>query len=131
MLGAIRSGKIRLLVAGLYLFTALIMGASHRPLATASDSLAAYVLPDGSRPVLCLTTRAPAPGQTDAPVHVEHCDACNLASAPGLPPVDVSYLRIERDGFLLKFATANDVPTAHLHLGGHHIRGPPSPGISI
>lgn len=124
-MGAMRSDKIRFWVTGFYLFAALIMGVGHRPLAITSDPLAAFVLPDGSRPVLCLTTKALAPGETDAPVHVEHCDACSLASAPGLAPVDVSYVIIERDGHSSKLAPENEIPIRRLHVRGHNIRGPP------
>ena len=131
MLTRLRSATIRCLAAGLYLFAGLVVGAGHRTLAIASDPLAAYVLPDGSRPVLCLTEKLLAPGETDGSIQVEHCDACSLASAPGLPPIDASHLRIERDGLSLKFAVPNDAPIPSLQSRSHCIRGPPSPDVDV
>ena len=127
----LRSAAIRILAAGLYLFAGLVVGAGHRPLAIVSDPLAAYVLPDGSRPVLCLTDKLSPPGETDGSIQVEHCDACRLASAPGLPPIDASHVRIERDELSLEFAVPSDAPIPSLQSRRHCIRGPPSPDVDV
>lgn len=71
----------------LYALAALTFSFAHKPLdlprAPDTIELAAYALPDGTLPVLCL---AKPDGDQGAPVHVhEACDACALSSAPGLP----------------------------------------------
>ena len=62
---------------------ALLMTAfAHRPaVATPAFDAAAYVLPDGSLPVLCL----PSGGKTDGSVSSGACEFCRLASSVVLP----------------------------------------------
>ena len=77
-----RSRRVARVVLALYVLAAITFGFAHRrinfePSAPPVD-LAAYALPDGDLPVLCRGKNAPANAH-------KVCDACALASAPGLP----------------------------------------------
>ena len=73
----------RLLFAVLYGLAMLALPFAHAPIATRSaPDLAAFVLPDGSLPLLCTSgADKSAPG---APVQAHKCVACTLTAAPGL-----------------------------------------------
>ncbi|MDZ7603850.1 MAG: hypothetical protein U1A06_21010 [Hoeflea sp.] len=76
-------GWLRMLCA----LSLLLVAFAHRPLAVESApaistaDLAAYVLPDGTLPDLCLT------GGDDGADHsaATHCEACRIVSAVDLP----------------------------------------------
>jgi hypothetical protein len=71
-------------IVALYVLAAVMAGAAHRPLTVPSwvdPAAAAYALPDGTTPVICAVDE----GRSDPHHAVAACDACLLASAPGLP----------------------------------------------
>lgn len=62
----------------------MLLGFAHKPVALpgANLELAAYTLPDGAQPVLCLHD---ANDEGSHGVVIDrHCDACALTHAPGL-----------------------------------------------
>lgn len=78
----VRSRRVARVVLALYVLAAITFGFAHRRLTFEPSAppvdLAAYALPDGDLPVLCRGKSSPA--------HMHKvCDACALASAPGLP----------------------------------------------
>lgn len=77
-------------VLALYALATLLLSFAHQPVLQAGaggeEDLSAYVLPDGSFPLICGWDEAegsPPASQYGAFL----CDACLLTSAPGLPPV--------------------------------------------
>lgn len=83
-----RDKQVRLIFTALYALALSLVAYAHKPLVLEADAysvspteLAAYVLPDGSLPVLCLSG-APG-GSTDGAVGAT-CDACLITSSPGL-----------------------------------------------
>ena len=71
---------LRMVAVGVFLAAAILNGFAY-PLSAGTPrdaNLAAYVLPDGTLPILCL---APASDQRTV-AGQEHCDACLLVSAP-------------------------------------------------
>ena len=84
MLRALRQSRISFLVVALYALAMATLAGAHRPVSAAAMELAAYALPDGTLPTLCGHDDAQAPAKA-AP---GHCEACALASAPGLIPPD-------------------------------------------
>ena len=81
-LAAIRADRGLVVAAALLvaLLSALV-GFSHRSL-DLRPALAAFALPDGSAPLICLTGETPQTGGDPAGGLL--CDACTLAAAPGL-----------------------------------------------
>ncbi|MCL8384224.1 hypothetical protein [Xanthobacter aminoxidans] len=74
---------LRVAAAALFVLAQLTLGFAHQPVALPSSEapvdLAAYALPDGTLPDLCLN------GADAGTVLKAHpCDACVLTSAPGL-----------------------------------------------
>ena len=119
------SGWLRLLCA----LSLLLVAFAHRPLdptaagsTFASVDLAAFVLPDGSLPDLCLT------GEVDGANHsaATHCEACRIVSAVDLPsPVD-GYV-VTRWLAAVELAVPQDARLAYPALRpGASPRGPPS-----
>jgi hypothetical protein len=75
-----RQPTARLFIAALYGLAMLLMPLAHRPVHQATPDLSAYALPDGSAPLLCGADKSTSQGGRS----VSFCDACRLASAPGL-----------------------------------------------
>lgn len=84
MLRALRQSRISFLVVALYALAMVTLAGAHRPVSAGAIELAAYALPDGTLPTLCGHDDA----QTPAKAAPGHCEACALASAPGLIPPD-------------------------------------------
>lgn len=83
MLGALRQTRASHVIVALYALAMATLGFAHKPVATAAPSaieLAAYALPDGTLPDLCLTGH----DQSHEGAVAAHCDACSISSAPGL-----------------------------------------------
>jgi hypothetical protein len=83
-MSGLRQTGLRAVVLGLYALAMLTLGFAHQgaPARAADAFLAAYTLPDGSVPDLCLTgTGAP---DDDGHHAAAPCDACRLTAAPGL-----------------------------------------------
>lgn len=83
MLGALRQTRASHVIVALYALAMATLGFAHKPVATIAPSaieLAAYALPDGTLPDLCLTGH----DQSNGGAIAAHCDACALSSAPGL-----------------------------------------------
>ena len=77
-----RVRRLRLIAASVFLAAAVVNGFGY-PLTSsavrdADFDVAAYALPDGTLPILCL---GPGSDQESGTGH-EHCDACLLVSAP-------------------------------------------------
>ncbi|WP_346894255.1 hypothetical protein [uncultured Roseibium sp.] len=89
-----RDKQVRLIFTALYALALSLVAYAHKPLvfdATANSvspaELAAYALPDGSLPVLCLSG---SPGGSSDGAVGATCDACLITSSPGLlvAPID-------------------------------------------
>ncbi|HMN72017.1 MAG TPA: hypothetical protein PKA55_09140 [Rhodoblastus sp.] len=83
MLPRLRHSRANIWIVALYALAIATLGFAHKPVAapalTAAE-LAAYALPDGTLPDLCLTGHGQSPDSAVA----DHCDACALSHAPGL-----------------------------------------------
>jgi len=77
------------IVQTLCVLALLLLGLSHQPPALASDANAAfaeYMLPDGTSPTLCITSRGEhAKGSRDHTIHLQGCEACRINAAVILP----------------------------------------------
>jgi hypothetical protein len=86
----LRLSPLRATVAALYAVAMLLLGVAHAPVAGAAAKptvdLAAFLLPDGSVPDLCVVDAGGAGDHAPLHVAVTLCDACLLTGAPGLPP---------------------------------------------
>jgi hypothetical protein len=120
----LRQVRLKAVVVGLYALAMLMLGfAPHQVgLVRAADAfLAAYALPDGSVPDLCLTST----GEPE-----EHgggtCEACRLTSAPGLVVV-ADGLAMPAETVLVRRVDAMTglAIAAPVH-GRAHPRGPPT-----
>lgn len=91
MLGSLRQSRMNYWVVALYALAVATLGLAHKPIAPTALTavkLAAYALPDGTLPDLCLTGHAGSTGQALG----DHCDACALSHAPGVvAPLQVSF----------------------------------------
>jgi hypothetical protein len=77
------STKLRVAVAALYALALLVVGVVHRPLVVQPMAVAiaaAYILPDGTIPDLCLDGHSGSGSERGRAL----CDACLLTAAPGL-----------------------------------------------
>ena len=85
------SAWLRTIVATLYIVVAATLGFAHKfvaPIQAPDPELAFLQLPDGSLPILCLSTEE---GKGDEQKHANRfagCDACRLTELPGLGAVD-------------------------------------------
>ncbi len=86
MLRMLRQSRIGFVVVALYALAMATLAGAHRPAVADAVELAAYALPDGTLPTICGHDDAQAPAKA-AP---GHCEACALASAPGLIPPDAA-----------------------------------------
>lgn len=88
MLRGLRHSRASLWVAAFYALAMATLGVAHRQAAAATTiELAAYALPDGTLPTLCAHDESQGP----AGIAPNGCDACALASAPGLFPPQQSW----------------------------------------
>lgn len=82
-----------MLAIAFYALATLTLGFAHKPVAVSNRApdfdLAAYQLPDGTLPDLCLGQDGGSPAGKGA----VHCDACVLTVAAGLTPPGGSVLR--------------------------------------
>ncbi|MDP2731991.1 MAG: hypothetical protein Q8O63_02600 [Hoeflea sp.] len=118
------TGLVRMLCA----LSLLLVAFAHKPLALddaasviSSAELAAFVLPDGTLPDLCLT------GEDD-PRHAAatHCEACRIAASVDLPSPLGGYV-ITRWFAAAELAVLHDARPAYPALRpGASPRGPPS-----
>lgn len=118
---------IRQWLLALYVLSMASLGFAHQALilpAPAPD-LSAYVLPDGTLPVVCTPDMGDAPAGSLPHLNAALCDACLLSAAPGLLPC-AGVLPPQR---VAAAATARFTVVAQ-HLVPHrgfiaHLRGPP------
>jgi hypothetical protein len=96
MFGAFRTKLARIGITALYVLAMVFVGLAHRPAAHASASidLAAYTLPDGTVPDLCLNGAGDIPGSGNS-VTPGLCDACRLSVAPGLGAIEQCQINFE------------------------------------
>jgi len=89
MLGTLRHSRIGFVVIALYALAMATLAGAHQPAVAGAAELAAYALPDGTLPTICGHDDAQAP----AKAATGHCEACALASAPGMvPPQAASFV---------------------------------------
>lgn len=100
---------------------------AHRPAETAAldpAELAAYVLPDGTLPDLCVTT-VDEDGKTSH--HVTPCEFCRIASTFALPlPTELSLANRPVDRASRPRADLRPAVVASIHVPSHPPQGPPS-----
>lgn len=124
----LRQRGLTAVVLGLYALAMLTLGFAHHgaPARAADAFLAAYTLPDGSVPDLCLTQPG-APGDTDDHAAAP-CEACRLTAAPGLvttaPTLGVPVGTVLERRPCLGAAS----PITPLVFGRAAARGPPTAG---
>jgi len=93
MLPRLRHCRANVWIVALYALAIATLGFVHKPVAPAASApsaieMAAYALPDGTLPDLCLTGHDQQGPQSAA---AGHCDACALSHAPGLvPPAQIA-----------------------------------------
>ncbi len=67
----------------------LLVGFGHQPIASAQDApldIAAYALPDGSLPILCVTVTDDTQKNDGKHTHAQQgCDACRISASVLLP----------------------------------------------
>lgn len=100
---------------------------AHRPAQTTTIDpleLAAYMLPDGSLPDLCVTT-VDEDGKTSH--HVTPCEFCRIASTCALPlPADLSLANSPVDRATAPRADTRVAVVASIHVRSLPPQGPPS-----
>ena len=115
----------RVLVIALYALASLSVGFAHK--SSISITFAAYILPDGSVPIICGDV-----GNRDAGHGSKHtspvCDACRLVAAPGMVLVSECWVPFRRpSSSLYSWITSNRIAISR---SSHvpHLRGPPEIG---
>ncbi len=113
---------------GLYALAMLTLGfAHHGASARAADAfLAAYTLPDGSVPDLCLTQTG-APGDADDHAAAP-CEACRLTAAPGLAATAPTFGVPVETVLERRSCLGAALPITPLFFGRAAARGPPAAG---
>ena len=114
---------IRLWLVAFYALSMALVGFTHAaPPSAAKIDLAAYVLPDGSLPTICLNTGdtggTPQMGSTP-------CDACLLISASGLLPCRADVPTTHPVVADVTFEPAADFTSVTRFTHVPHLRGPP------
>lgn len=123
--------RIRLLglwFAAIYVAASAMAGFAHTPIVTRDAApaidLSAYVLPDGTVPVICIY----GPADEDAPQAGGHrlCDACLLTAAPGLcvSPAEVAAIDVASIQVSMPLAAPDIWGSAEFR--PHAPRGPPA-----
>lgn len=117
-----RTTSIRMLVLALYALASLGMGLAHKPVQSSSTpDLALYALPDGSLPVLCLTSDGEGGGHA-----YSRCQACLLTSAPGLLPSMQLATWLHNIGTDDRLRISSQAPRTHgVGIASLGARGPP------
>jgi hypothetical protein len=130
---ALRHVRLRAAVAALYAVTMLLLGAAHAPVAGTVAKpvvdLAAFLLPDGSLPDLCIVADGGSGDPASNHLPASLCDACLLTGAPGLPPASAADLgRLSPDTAPL-VVPAEPTAVARFEVPGTS-RAPPSPVVA-
>ena len=129
MLQRLRQMSAGWLVAALYALAVTASGLAHQPISGSAAAsivqtidLAAYAMPDGSIPALCLHDDGAPAGETHAS---QRCDACALSAAPGLAPVaqDIVHAPVVRS---VAFAISDEGQYLPLSRHAPVSRGPPA-----
>jgi hypothetical protein len=121
----------RIWVAALYALSMAMLGFAHampaRLSSAAGADLAAYVLPDGSVPSLCISGENPGKQMAAGQV----CDACLLTASPGLPISSVGEPPLPLAPATPARLVAVDRGCTGTSTGlVPHLRGPPSPAFT-
>lgn len=119
--------RVIVVLTVLYALSMAMLGLSHAGRAEVSErvDLAAYSLPDGSMPALCLNG-GDAPGSDR--LSGGHCAACQLAAAPGLPGPGQVSIACPLCSTRVVLFVARAVPPTIVTLRDSRPRGPPSIG---
>lgn len=124
-----RDRELRLIFAALYAVALILVAYAHKPISldlstgtVPQAELAAYALPDGSVPVICLNGSSSGDGPT---VGGAFCDACLITAAAGLlvsqvPALDVPALDRDPPEFPFTNQAYSSAPPR-----AHAPRGPP------
>jgi hypothetical protein len=129
MVRSVRTLVLRWLVLALFVLATGTASLGHHglaagPVAPQPSDLAAFVLPDGSRPDLCLTGTEQS---GDEKGHASVCDACLLSAAPGLPPTAIFALPVPIAAALSPTIAQDDL----LHTPAHRHAPPRGPPVLI
>lgn len=116
----------RVAAAALFVLAQLTLGLAHRPIASPSlppsaarVDLAAYALPDGTVPDICLNG-----GDEGTVLKSRPCDACVLTSAPGLAAAPEPAL-VPPDGRRIAHLAMRSEPRDSEKARGAQARAPP------
>ncbi len=129
-MGRIRNLRsARLLVIAMYALAAVSVGFAHKiaTITSTSIELTAYILPDGSVPVICGDL-----GNYDVDHGSKHtspvCDACRLVAAPGMVSANECWAPVRRPLSSLHARVTSD--RVEIRRSSHvpHLRGPPEIG---
>ena len=128
MISPSKHKRIRVLLLCLYVLASLGVGFSHGALRLPGPDLSAFVLPDGTLPIICSTNKKTNGEESDrTAAHQPRCDACMLTAAPGLPAPGGAALLIVRPTIAEKPCLPDDGPTRdRVRAATLGARGPPS-----
>lgn len=114
---------LRVAAAALFVLAQLTLGFAHQPVALPSSEapvdLAAYALPDGALPDLCLNG-----GDAGTVLKAHPCDACVLTSASGLAAEPQPALAAPDARLIAHLSLRSDRRTGE-EARGAQARGPP------
>lgn len=117
----------RWIALALYLTATLSAGLPHRAMAQPVDPLADFVLPDGTRPVICTSVAGDA--EDAAPKGAKRagslCEACRLSTIPGVVPVEDAWTPAERIVADVVYVWADRRGERCGDVEAPHARGPP------
>lgn len=124
-----RDKRFRVIFAALYALAMTLVAYAHKSQpsqlyaeAAFKAELAAYALPDGTLPVLCLTSGG---GGTETGVAGLSCDACLIAGSPGLPAADAGGLDCPHSGPVDTSLSTVDLVVRLEFFRAHAPRAPP------
>lgn len=106
----------------------LFVGFAHQPVVaydTPAIDFAAYVLPDGTLPVFCVTDTDGM--QKDKHVHAQGCDACRISASVLLPQPADSVGRPLEMAVDLSINAPVDIEPRRIFTHNASPRGPPEP----
>ena len=125
-----RTHRYRLMFGAFYALAMVLVAFAHQPVfedaernRAAAIDLSAYVLPDGSLPVLCFGDAGDGDGRTTLSTN---CDACRIASAAGLPEPSSPGLKLAASRSFTPDITPQSVPTTNAPIRANGPRAPPA-----
>lgn len=115
---------IRILVAAFATLSLLLVGFAHTvPAQPLEPDLAAYTLPDGSIPVICMTGSGEEPAGNAG---FGRCEFCRISSAIALPEPPVDFTSCAAEPVFVFDLPHVDIPPREVFADNAPARGPPA-----